>query len=127
VALAWDNHVHHDAVSAWFDRHDGPWATCAISEAGFVRVSANPKVVEGALTVAEARAVLRDLRAAGDHRFLTNDVSLTDADVPELSGHRQITDAVLLVVARRAGVALATFDTGIAALAGDHDVELLRR
>lgn len=127
VALAWDTHVHHEAIAAWFDERTGPWATCPVSEAGFVRISSNPKVIAGALSVAESRAVLRDLRAVGEHRFLVDDVSMTDADTPPIIGHRQVTDALLLTVARRAGVALVTFDAAIATLAGGSGVELLRR
>jgi toxin-antitoxin system PIN domain toxin len=127
VALAWDAHVHHEAVSEWFDRRAGPWCTCPVSEAGFVRISSNPKVIVGALGVDEARAVLRELRAVGEHRFLSNDASMTDADVPRIVGHRQVTDALLLTVARRAGVALVTFDAAIATLADGDGVELLRR
>ncbi len=127
VALAWDTHVHHEAVSAWFDQRTGSWATCPVSEAGFVRISSNAKIIKGALTVDDANSVLRDLRAVGEHRFLTNDVSITDADVPPIVGHRQVTDALLLTVARRAGVALVTFDAAIATLSGGNGVELLRR
>ena len=127
VALAWDAHVHHEAISAWFDQRVGPWATCPVSEAGFVRISSNPKVIVGALSITEARRVLRDLREVGEHRFLVNDVSMTDADVPRIVGHRQVTDGLLLTVARRAGVPLVTFDAAIANLAGGNGVELLRR
>lgn len=127
VALAWDVHVHHEAVAAWFDGRTGPWATCPVSEAGFVRVSSNPKVLGGALGVDQARGFLCDLRGIGEHRFLVNDVSLTDADAPAILGHRQVTDAVLLTVARRAGVALVTFDAALATLAGGAEVELLGR
>lgn len=127
VALAWDTHVHHQAVSKWFDERMGPWWTCPVSEAGFVRISSNPKVIAGALGVDEARSVLRDLREAGEHRFVSNDVSVTDADVPPIVGHRQVTDVLLLTVARRAGGALVTFDAPLATLAGGKGVELLRR
>jgi len=127
VALAWDTHVHHRAVSAWFDEWTGPWSTCPASEAGFVRISSNPKAIVGALGVDEARSVLRDLREVGEHRFLLNDVSMTDADVPRIVGHRQVTDALLLTVARRADVPLVTFDAAIATLAGGNGIELLRR
>ena len=39
IALAWPNHVHHDAARSWFaeSRATG-WATCPVTEAGFVRV-----------------------------------------------------------------------------------------
>jgi predicted nucleic acid-binding protein len=53
------------------------------------------------------------------------DVSLSDDDVPDVGGHRQVTDAHLLALARRRGVRLVAFDTGVLALAGGHDVELL--
>jgi uncharacterized protein len=69
--------------------------------------------------------VLSGLRGVGGHRFLVNDVSMTDADLPVVGGHRQITDAVLLTVARRHGVGLVTFDAGLAELAGGGEVELL--
>ena len=127
IALVWDTHVHHEAAAAWFDKRGAPWATCPVSEAGFVRVSSNPKALPGALSVEQARSVLRDLRRIGDHRFLINDVSLTDTDAPPITGHRQVTDALLLTVARRAGVPLVTFDAALAALAGGNGVELLLR
>lgn len=127
VALAWDSHVHHGRMRAWWAAHDGPWATCPVTESGFVRVSSNPKLLPAAIGVGEAREVLRHLRAAGQHRFLVDDVSLVDVDVPELHGHRQVTDAQLLVLARRHGIAVLTFDGGLAALAGPvGGVELLR-
>jgi len=114
-------------MSAWFDERTEPWATCPVSEAGFVRISSNSKAIAGALGVEVARGVLHDLREVGEHRFLVNDVSMTDADAPRIVGHRQVTDALLLTVARRAGVPLVTFDAAIVTLAGGDGVELLRR
>ena len=126
VALAWDSHVHHAAVRGWFAAHsaDG-WATCPVTESGFVRVSSNPKVLPAFIAVGAARSVLTALRDVGGHRFLGNDVSLTDADVPPIVGHRQVTDAQLLTLARRHGTRLVTFDAGVLALAEGRDVELL--
>jgi toxin-antitoxin system PIN domain toxin len=126
VALAWDSHIHHVAIRAWFaaNREDG-WATCSVTESGFVRVSSNPKVLPSPISVDAARGVLAGLRRAGDHRFLPNDVSLVDDDVPRILGHRQVTDAVLLTLVRRHGTRLVTFDAAIVELAGDRDIELL--
>jgi len=126
VALAWDSHIHHQAVRAWFAANsaDG-WATCPVTESGFVRVSSNPKVLPSFIDVAAARRVLSGLRAVGVHRFLADDVSPTDPDVPTIIGHRQVTDAQLLTLARRHSTRLVTFDAGIAALAEGSDVELL--
>lgn len=126
VALAWDTHVHHVRIREWFGEHAGSgWATCPITESGFVRVSSNPKVLPVAIGADQAIAVLSALRKAGTHQFLVDDVSPTDDDVPRIAGHRQVTDAQLLTIARRRGVPLLTFDRGIAALSGGKGVELL--
>jgi toxin-antitoxin system PIN domain toxin len=126
VALAWDSHVHHVRVREWFAaRRPEPWATTPLTESGFVRVSSNPKVLPVAVGVETARDVLRAIRAAPGHVFLADDVSITDDDVPPLAGHRQVTDAHLIVLARRHGTGVLSFDRGLHALAGGRDVELL--
>jgi uncharacterized protein len=126
IALAWDSHVAHAAMRRWFlDHHRDGWATCPVVESGFVRVSTNPKVLPHPVAMADALEVLRALRAIGGHRFLTDDVSPCDDDVPEIAGPRLVTDVHLLVLARRAGVPLVTFDMGFARLAGNEDLVLL--
>jgi toxin-antitoxin system PIN domain toxin len=126
VALAWDSHVHHATMRAWMSSSGRRgWETCPLTESGFVRVSSNRKVLPSAIGVEAARTVLEALRAAPGHRFLTDDVSICDEDVPAMHGHRQVTDAHLLTLARRRGVALLTFDAAIVALGGGRDVELL--
>jgi hypothetical protein len=126
VALAWDSHIHHAQMRDWFAaRSRSGWATCPLTEGGFVRVSSNPKVLPSAIGVEAARGVLTSLRALASHRFLVDDVSITDPDVPSLAGHRQVTDAHLLTLARRHEVRLVTFDSGLLALGDRQAVELL--
>ncbi len=126
VALAWDSHVHHARMRSWFAENSSQgWATCPITESGFVRVSANPKVLPAAIGIDAARAVLSALRALESHRFLTDDVSLSDGDIPRVTGYRRVTDAHLLTLARRRGVRLVTFDAGVLKLGQGRDVELL--
>ena len=126
VALAWDSHVHHVAIRRWFATNSAAgWATCSVTESGFVRVSSNPSVLPSAIGVEAAREALAGLRMAGAHRFVVDDVSMTDADVPRLTGHRQVTDAHLLTLARRVGLPVVTFDAGLAGLARAQEVELL--
>ena len=123
VALAWDSHVHHAAMRSWFAANSGDgWATCPITESGFVRVSSNPKVLPSPIGVEAARAVVTALRGARGHRFLVDDVSIADSDVPRISGYRQVTDAHLLALARRRGVRVVTFDAGVLALADARSV-----
>jgi uncharacterized protein len=126
VALAWDSHVHHAAMRAWFKANSSAgWATCPITESGFVRVSSNPIVLPSAIGLTAARGVLSTLRAHPHHRFLTDDVSMGDRDVPTIAGYRQVTDAHLLTLARRRGVRLVTFDSSILAMGNGDDVEVL--
>jgi toxin-antitoxin system PIN domain toxin len=118
--------VHHAAIRAWFRAQAGDgWATCPLTESAFVRVSSNRKVLPAPIGVEEARGVLAALRRVGAHAFLVDDISMVDDDVPRLTGHRQVSDAHLLALARRRGAALVTFDRGILELASGRDVELL--
>jgi toxin-antitoxin system PIN domain toxin len=127
VALVWDSHVHHAVIRGWFSKNGRQgWATCPITESGFVRVSSNPKVLPSPIGVETARGALTALRAVSGHQFLIDDVSITDDDVPRIVGHRQVTDAHLLTLARRRGFRLVTFDNALVKLAASHDVELLR-
>lgn len=124
VALAWPNHVHHRQAVTWFVgiRDDG-WATCPITESGFVRVSSNARVLPEARTPSEARTLLAALRTKGAHRFWEDGVSIVDDPCGVFVaavGHRQVSDAHLLTLAIRRGGALATFDRGITALASGH-------
>jgi len=126
VALVWDSHVHHAAMRGWFAANGSAgWATCPITESGFVRVSSNPIVLPSAIGVNAAREVLSALRAHSGHRFLTDDVSMIDSDVPAIAGYRQVTDAHLLSLARRRGVRLVTLDARVLAMGDENDVEVL--
>ena len=100
------------------------WATCRLTESGFVRASSNPTVLPSAIGVEEARRVLALLRAIGGHRLLADEVSMTDVVVPLLLGDRQVTDTHLLTLARRNGMRIITLDGGVRTRGGP-DVELL--
>jgi predicted nucleic acid-binding protein len=95
-----------------------------MTESGFVRVSSNPRVLPSPIGVESARQVLIALRGSHGHRFLRDDVSIIDADVPAVSGYRQVTDAHLLTLAHRRGMPLITFDSGAAALGAKAGVEV---
>ncbi|MXZ69890.1 MAG: PIN domain-containing protein [Acidobacteria bacterium] len=120
IALAWPNHVHHGAARSWFARWRATgWATCAMTEAGFVRVSCNPSAVKQSVTPAEAIALLSRLRQLESHTYWAMDRSITalpSAILARIQGHRQITDAMLVALAMQYGGQLATFDAGLADL-----------
>ncbi len=120
IALTWPHHVHHNAARTWFAgvRGNG-WATCPLTEAGFVRVSCNPSAVKRSVTVFDAIALLGRLRRLESHAFWAMEHSVTALPAgirSRIQGYRQITDAVLLGLAAQRGGRLATFDTGMADL-----------
>ncbi len=117
VALFDPDHVHHDLAHDWF-AEDGAtgWATCPLTENGFIRVVSNPRYRPDASTASAAIERLRKFCASGRHHFWAESVSLRDPSlfVPaEIRGHRQLTDVYLLGLARRMGGRLATFDRTI--------------
>lgn len=127
VAIAWPQHVHHRHARDWFSHlSDRSWATAPITEAGFIRVSSNPRVIADARTPAEAAAFLLALRGAGSWEFWVDDIQVSTA-LSGVTGYRQVTDAHLLQLAHDRGGAVATFDAGLARLADERGqtVELL--
>ena len=117
VALFDSEHVHHELAHDWFADHraDG-WATCPVTENGFIRVLANPAYGHEALRSERLSAALRKFRGSGHHTFWADSVSLTDERVFRLAlapGHRQLTDVYLVGLATTMKGCLATFDRTI--------------
>lgn len=117
VALAWPNHEHHASVTRWFYQNmRAGWATCPLSESGFIRVSSNPRAIPGAKSPVESAKLLLQLISSPDHVFFPDDISLVESKVVELqklTGYRQVTDAHLLGIALRHDARLATLDGGL--------------
>lgn len=120
VALAWPNHEHHALATSWFYQNEwAGWATCPLSESGFIRVSSNQRAIPGAKSPLEAAELLLQITSRPNHVFLSDDISLATSkvvDLRKLTGYRQVTDAHLLGIALRHGARLATLDGGILGL-----------
>lgn len=116
VALFDPDHVHHEIAHDWFaDHHAAGWATCPITENGFVRVVSNP-AYGCDLRSAALIASLRKFCDAAGHAFWADGVSLTDESLVNatmIAGPRQLTDIYLLGLAHKMGGCLATFDKTI--------------
>jgi len=115
VALFDPDHVHHEAAHGWFGAEKpAGWATCPLTENGFVRVLSNPAYSASPGRPAELAERLRAFRSSGHHVFWPDDASLCDTRLFALSvSHRQLTDVYLLGLARARGGRLATFDRSI--------------
>ena len=119
VALAWHRHASHDRVHHWFTRHRANgWATCPITQCGLLRLSCNPLVSGIPCTPEQAAVILRGVTAEPGHVFWPDDLPPADMPTAGLRGHRQITDAYLLALARHHGGRLATLDAAAASLPG---------
>jgi uncharacterized protein len=113
LALAWPNHQFHTAILERLERRPAPrWATCALTQLGFVRLSSNPKIVEIRKTPAEAVGLLTDLTRDPQHVYLETlpALSQTAKVFRKLLGHQQVTDAYLLGLAEASGATLLTLD-----------------
>ena len=92
------------------------WATCAVTQNGFIRVFSNTAARAGTFRPAEVVDLLRRFCSAKEHVFWPDAVSLTDSRLfnPSLiRGYRQVSDIYLLGLAKKMGGYLATFDGGI--------------
>ena len=93
LALAWSNHAYHDAAHRWFtcDATAG-WATCLLTQTGFLRLSLNPQIVGVSLDCQAAVDLLRSLVAHPHHQYTDIATALTttpfDELVPKIVGYR---------------------------------------
>lgn len=118
VALAWPNHQFHRTAVRTLERRDADWATCALTQLGFIRLSSNPAVVGVTKTPQEAVALLDLL--VGDPRHVYLDSLPSPLGAPYLGGFsrvlgtRQVTDAYLVCLAAQSRARLLTFDYRLA-------------
>jgi uncharacterized protein len=121
VALSSDEHEHHQKAHGWFDPLSDEWATCALTEAGYLRLAANPSIRLGPGSVERAIAVLTEIQKLPDHRYWPIEdswIELTAPFIDRIFGHQQVTDACLLGLAIKEDGVLVTFDRGLRYMAG---------
>jgi len=121
LALVWSHHAHHDAAHSWFVRESAAgWATCLLTQTGFLRLSLNPQIVGISLDCQAALNLLQSLVDHPHHQYVETVPALTAPSfgelVPNIMGYRQVPDATLLHLARVHGMKLITFDQPIAAI-----------
>ena len=116
LALLDSDHVNHDAAADWLDGAiDTGWASCPITENGFIRIISQPRY-PSPVSPSEAVALLGRATTRDAHVFWPCDVSALDAQVVDSSrihGPRQVTDAYLLALAVRHAGRFVTFDRSI--------------
>jgi hypothetical protein len=121
LAIAWPNHQFHAAANAALSSRNR-WATCALTQLGFIRLSSNPAAVATARSPQEAAGLLARLVADSLHVYLNSLPAPISEDWRDafatLLGHQQVTDAYLLRLASANDAVLVTFDRRLERVAG---------
>ena len=117
LALLERDHVLHEQSRQWFERQiHGGWASCAITQNGFIRILSQPGYPSPVSTGKSIR-LLATATSAARHEYWRSDVSILDEtifDHSRIHGPRQLTDVYLLGLAAHHGGRLVTFDQTIA-------------
>lgn len=125
AALATDEHEHYQKAHDWFDpitRRDA-WALCPLTDAGFIRLAANPATRVGSGSIERATEVLAEIRKHPGFQYwpITESwAALTAPFADRIFGHQQVTDAYLLGLAIKENGVLVTFDRALKYMAGSH-------
>jgi hypothetical protein len=109
IALTIADHEHHEVVSVWAS-HGQRFALCPIVEGSLVRF-----LVRLGETAQAAAELLRVVHALPRCTFWADSLSYRDADLDDVTGHRQVTDSYLASLARSNDGVLATLDGALAA------------
>jgi uncharacterized protein len=121
LALCDPNHLHHEVAHSWFAAHGrAGWATCPITENGFIRIASQPRYPNSPGGSARTAELLRMFCRSRGHHFWPDAVSLTDETLFKMSPalqSNQVTDVYLLGLAVKHGGKLATLDESIPAAA----------
>jgi uncharacterized protein len=114
LALLDPRHVHHDLAHQWFgERSDPAWATCPITQNGYVRIASQQRY-PNPVSCGEAASLLAKFTSQPAHCFWPDAISLLDTSVcdpAKLLTPRQVTDSYLLALAVYNRGVLVTFDT----------------
>lgn len=116
LACAWESHAQHAHARTWLERQRR-FATCPITQLGFLRVSLSPAF---RATHADALTALKDIIDRQGAVFLPDDAA--PVGLPSVSHHADITDAYLVALARAHACKLATLDESLCAKAWAKDV-----
>jgi uncharacterized protein len=116
IVLIDEEHVHYRRAQQWWvANRTGGWASCPLTQNGFVRVLSQPGY-SNPVPVAAAMDLLHRAASGRDHEFWADDISLLDLghfDQTSIVGTKRLTDIYLLALAVKNAGRLATFDRAI--------------
>ncbi len=107
LACAWQSHTNHREARSWLERQR-TFATCPITQLGFLRVSLSPGYRASA---PDALAALEDITRRKGAHFLAEGLPVDR--LPGIESHSDSTDAYLVTLARHHHLKLATLDAAL--------------
>ena len=117
IALVDRDHTHHQTARSWFIENQGNgWATCPITENGFVRSLSNPRYPGKTGNLLQIVSMLQALKSNPAHQFWPDTLSLDEYDdfaFTDQTSHKSVTDLYLLALATSKDGKLATLDRRI--------------
>lgn len=116
IALFQPDHIHHQRIHQWWESNQNQgWASCPVTENGFVRILSQPKYPMPQ-TISAAIKLLTMAKEATNHEFWPDSVSLLNPtlfNANAFTQHGQITDSYLLALAVKNKGCLVTLDQTI--------------
>jgi predicted nucleic acid-binding protein len=112
IALMIKSHAAYARATHWLDALSEPFATCSVSQGTLVRLHMH--LAQDQSADAAWRA-LAEIEAHPQHVYWDGDLPYRTVPHRQIQGHRQVTDAWLVELARRNGGKVATLDQGMAA------------
>jgi hypothetical protein len=112
IALATPEHSLNARAAAWFLKGHR-FATCPITQGALFRFHLRAGVEA---TAESAKLLLESISSLPRHEFWPDDVSYPGMPTTGIVGHRQVTDAYLVLLARKHGGSVATMDQALAAV-----------
>lgn len=127
LALSDPRHVHHEPAHRWFEGEGRQsWATCPITENGFVRIASHPGYPNRPGEAAAVLELLRRFCSLAGHQFWPAQVSLRQLLPAEAAvSQSYLTDIYLLGLAIHRQGRLATLDRRIPASLLEKGIEAL--
>jgi toxin-antitoxin system PIN domain toxin len=117
IALMDPDHVFHQKAHDWWGEQGKPWASCPLTENGFIRITSSAAYSPGQpATVLEMTSRFAAFASNSDHEFWPDAFSITDPTLFDRSlilSSKYLTDLYLLKMASKNDGCLATFDRNI--------------
>jgi hypothetical protein len=110
IALATPEHSLNARAAAWFLK-GLRFATCPITQGALFRFHLRAGVEA---TAESGKLLLESIFSLPRHEFWPDEVSYLDLPTTGIVGHRQVTDAYLVLLARKHGGSVATMDQALA-------------